>query len=478
MSEQDFPSAALPLEIQQQIISCLDVGTLPSATLVSRDWHEKAINLLWESPRNPFRALSSINEHRRQHYADKIRDLGLTTLDEGLDLSVDFPNVRLISFGACLSPQMIPKILNKNVRTIKTSRRHAINAEHLELIQRRCPGIQDISFDGSFPGCAPGAFINFLQNCQFLTRIGFSWEMINTGAQYIFPRLALLDLDQTLRIAETLEDLELPDFPSERSVDVFPGRSVWGTSQDFLRFITQCKSIKTLRLGSSVDPMLTEEVFAQLGSIESIKVLELHRFLGPDFVQGALRYCRSGEALFPNVVDLCLRIRAVTLPLVIGEAASLAHLALDVDDSNNKICGLVGRLTNLKSLALVFLASKEFKSSEVEALSNLKNLTVLRLQERDSLDECQLSVPWMTDEQFNDWASCFPQLRTLRLDWSGQRLTARATAMLARTCPQISWIGVRWRHGLDTWIAHATIFPVVHTIAVGRLDHVAAYDPR
>jgi hypothetical protein len=45
-----------------------------------------------------------------------------------------------------------------------------------------------------------------------------------------------------------------------------------------------------------------------------------------------------------------------TLPLL--TCASSKHFALDIDDSDNEICG-VGQIANLESLALVFLAGQK-----------------------------------------------------------------------------------------------------------------------
>lgn len=269
MSEvQRFPFIRLPGALQLDILECLeaDEAALHSAVLVSKAWYQMAIALLWKRPRNPYRALASLPGSRRQFYADKIRFLTETKLDEDYIwsiLSTEFPNIQEISFRARLSPQRLVRCLHPNLRSVELHSAAVVKETDLELIRGRCPRLQTFKLEG-LPHVSVQSFVRFMQKCRSLRNVEFSWGYTQVEVGQIFVYLASRNIQETIHIAERLEKLVLPsDLMFERATDADPRAisptwlSPWGSSEAFSRFFEWCTSLRTLELRSSTDSTIS-----------------------------------------------------------------------------------------------------------------------------------------------------------------------------------------------------------------------------
>lgn len=464
---------SLPPELQQDIFCYLDGdnASLFAVVRVSKAYHNLCIDRLWRNSAQK-RLAKARTADRRQHYANLIQDLNLDDdLVEELFDSLEFPLLKGLSFsGGSLSAMQLGRHLQSGLHTLRYINSE-IDTTILEVPAACWSQLQELNM--TFPqtsNITPLQFMSFLQCLSALRRLHLN-------------RIAENIMDEVIRWKSSslaqLEELTLTEYRgAERSLNPRPG-----LRNDFLKY---CNGLRKLHVDRG--DWISADTLTHLSSLNSLEVLHIEEWLLTADDEFQEQYLNVGSVLhtFLSIKDLSLCGKTcVVTTLLSNKPETLVELDLtivetDEGDDHDKILQVVGCLSSLVRLSILFDFDSVVSRTDMDHISDLSKLQKCHIESRGSSfpmeDEFRFSRhSWITDYYFKDWSAKLPRLRDLRLALDASAFTSvthSCLQSLADNCPLLVNCQLIWEHDLSTWRSlEGPLFPCLEILHLGQVKN-------
>lgn len=158
----------------------------------------------------------------------------------------------------------------------------------------------------------------------------------------------------------------------------------------------------------------------------------------------------------------------------------LTIVETDEGDDHDKILQVVGCLSSLVRLSILFDFDSVVSRTSMDHISDLSKLQKCHIESRGSSfpmeDEFRSSRhSWITDRYFKDWSAKLPRLRDLRLALDASAFTSvthSCLQSLADNCPLLVNCQLIWEHDLSTWRSlEGPLFPCLEILHLGQVKN-------
>ncbi|KEQ64504.1 uncharacterized protein M437DRAFT_64156 [Aureobasidium melanogenum CBS 110374] len=437
----------LPSELQLMVMSYLDPPTLYAMAQVNTVWNAYAVDQLWAQP--PEKALTHIAamvpKSRRRVLANKVRKLSLRGSEPSFQ-EVKFGSLRSLSFVG--SDHVNPaSFIQPSLRSLGYWGDHTFTDKSISLVHRRCPDLHSLRvYDPSLTNSA--LLVNFLQTRRCLKLL----DLYELDQRIVDDVLAGL----VGPISETLEDLRLHG-PLDH---VNPSH--------LLQFVQSTRVLR--KVSVSHLPSDISELLSALCDLDSLQELALGHWITFEHL-AFLDQQQCNILPFRNVRDLNLNGDAQALSRLLS-SRSITVLKLEVQHPNESFYTAIGNMVQLTKLDLTLPPSENVGQEDLGKLRMLRRLRRLRMSKPyDSQVLEELQLPWMTDSLFEEFVASYPLLEQLLLHWDvGDQLTEAAIGGLAKSCPRLKDMTLRWNHNLEDWykLKHP-LFPRMEWPSLGSI---------
>ena len=203
--------ANLPTEIESKILEFLadDKEALYSTIRINQAWLERTVDLLWQHfSANDF---AMIEEPRRQHYADKVVKLEVTSLIcYSRFRFMSFPALVEVTLGADYYKDYRPRLgrvrispfLQSSLKRLHLIEPFILTEDAMDLICLRCPLLEDLELTSQLAFIHPEMYLLHASfNFPKLRKLVYKWDIL-TSQQAMkrlaeqLPLLEYLDISQ------------------------------------------------------------------------------------------------------------------------------------------------------------------------------------------------------------------------------------------------------------------------------------------
>jgi hypothetical protein len=424
------------------VMSYLDPPTLYAMARVNTAWNADAVDQLWAHP--PERALKHIAmmipKSRRRVLVNKVQKLSLRGSESSFR-GIKFGSLRSLSFVG--SDHADPEsFIQPSLRSLFYWGDRTFTEKLINLVHRRCPDLHSLRvYDLCLTNSA--LLVDLLQTrrrLKLLDLYGLDQRIVNDVlAGLIKP------------VSETLENLRIHG-PLN---DINPSH--------LLQFVQSTRVLRKLSVGHL--PSNTSELLSALCDLDSLQELVLGHWITSE--QLSFQDQQQSNILpFRNVQNLDLNGDAQVLSRLLS-SRSITILDLDVQRPDESFYIAIGSMVQLTSLDLTLPPSENVDQEDLEKLRMLRKLRSLDMSTPVVKDKLQL--PWMTDSLFEEFIASYPLLEALSLYWDvSDQLTGTALGGLAKSCPRLREMTLRWNHDLEDWYKlQQPLFPKMKHVRLG-----------
>ncbi|KAF2151408.1 hypothetical protein K461DRAFT_295464 [Myriangium duriaei CBS 260.36] len=282
-------------------------------------------------------------------------------------------------------------------------------------------------------------------------------------SQYLQPELLSFGWHGASKVVEDVFGMLSTRCPALRSIFLdaeFPNSQ----PDDLLRFLEASTSLKSIKLHSDVNPLVTTDILAHLASRDRLYELLVTRPFSDEEIQSSLDMVKATPFRRLKRISIVGYAAGLAGLLAHLDASLLNGLSLLVVDAAGPILNHFARFVNLQELEVSIQADTTFAIHDILMLRSLKRLNALTIQGYYAVLQ---SPPW-TDEQMTLFFSSFPDLDSLafqvQANLSVAALIALKTSSKLRSCHLTGGFALATLEVVD-----GPIFPALEVLHLSRI---------